>query len=112
MRESNYYILAVLLEGPLHGYAIIRRAEALSGGRVRLSTGTLYVNLDSLLEAGLIEVDREEVVNGRARRTYRIAGPGREAVRAEAQRLKHAAALVLRGEPDRGGAYWAPGLEP
>lgn len=99
MRESNYFILAVLLEGPLHGYAIIRRAEALSAGRVRLSTGTLYVNLDSLLEAGLIEVEREEVVNGRARRTYRISGAGRDAVRAEAQHLRHAARLVLRHEP-------------
>lgn len=98
MRESNYFILAVLLEGPLHGYAIVRRAEALSAGRVRLSTGTLYVNLDSLLEAGLIEVERDEVVNGRARRTYRIAGAGRDAVRAEARDLKRAAALVLRQE--------------
>lgn len=96
MRESNYFILAVLLEGPLHGYAIIRRADALSGGRVRLSSGTLYVNLDGLLEAGFIEVEREEVVNGRARRIYRISGAGREAVRAEATQLQDAAALVLR----------------
>lgn len=96
MRESNYFILAVLLEGPLHGYAIIRRAHALSGGRVRMSSGTLYVNLDGLLEAGLIEVEREEVVNGRARRTYRISEAGREAARAEANQLQDAAALVLR----------------
>lgn len=96
MRESNYFILAVLLEGPLHGYAITRRAEVLSAGRVRLSTGTLYVNLDALLEAGLIEVEREEVVNGRARRTYRISRAGRNAVRVEATHLKDAADLVLQ----------------
>lgn len=96
MRESNYFILAVLLERPLHGYAIIRRANDLSGGRVRLSTGTLYVNLDGLLEEGLVEVEREEVVNGRARRTYRISRAGREAVRTEAIQLQETANLILR----------------
>lgn len=95
MRESNYLILTVLLEGPLHGYAIIRRAEALSSKRVRLSTGTLYVNLEGLLDAGLIEAEREEVVNGRARRIYRITGAGRAAVRAEAEHLQQMARLVL-----------------
>jgi PadR family transcriptional regulator PadR len=32
MRQPTYFVLACLLEGPLHGYAIIRRAEELSGG--------------------------------------------------------------------------------
>jgi PadR family transcriptional regulator PadR len=32
MREPTYFVLAALLEGPLHGYAIIKRAEALSAG--------------------------------------------------------------------------------
>jgi len=30
MREPTYFILAPLQDGPLHGYAIIRRAEELS----------------------------------------------------------------------------------
>ena len=40
MREPTYYLLASLLDGPLHGYAIIKSAEGLSGGRVRLTAGT------------------------------------------------------------------------
>ena len=39
MREPTYYTLAALLDGPLHGYAIIKRAAELSGGRVRLAAG-------------------------------------------------------------------------
>jgi PadR family transcriptional regulator, regulatory protein PadR len=48
MREPTYFVLASLLDGPLHGYAIIQRSEELSGGRVRLATGTLYTALDRL----------------------------------------------------------------
>jgi hypothetical protein len=33
MREPTYFVLAALLRGPLHGYAIMKRAEELSGGR-------------------------------------------------------------------------------
>lgn len=28
MREPTYFVMAALLDGPLHGYAIIKRAEA------------------------------------------------------------------------------------
>jgi PadR family transcriptional regulator, regulatory protein PadR len=46
MRERTYFVLASLLDGPLHGYVIIQRAEHLSCGQVRLATGTLYTALD------------------------------------------------------------------
>lgn len=94
MREPTYFILAVLLDGRLHGYAIIRRASEVSGGRVRLSAGTLYTALDRLSAAGLIETDGEEVVDGRLRRYYRISDAGVEAVHQEAARLARAAAVV------------------
>ncbi len=40
MRARTYFVAASLLDGPPHGYAIIQRAAQLSGGRVRLATGT------------------------------------------------------------------------
>ena len=52
MREPTYFVLASLLRGPLHGYAIVKRAEQLSDGRVRLATGTLYTALDRLTADG------------------------------------------------------------
>lgn len=40
LTESTYYILLSLYT-PQHGYGIMQRTEALSGGRVRLAAGTL-----------------------------------------------------------------------
>lgn len=94
MREPTYFVLASLLDGPLHGYAIIKRAAELSGGRVRMATGTLYTALDRLAGEGYVQVVREEIVNGRARRSYGLTGPGAAALRAEAERMAAAAQLV------------------
>jgi PadR family transcriptional regulator PadR len=94
MREPTYFVLASLLDGPLHGYAIIRRTEQLSGGRIKLATGTLYTALDRLTAEGHVELVREEIVNGRARRSYGLTPPGAGALRAEASRMAEAARLV------------------
>ena len=56
MREPTYFVLAALLAGPLHGYAIMKRAGELSGGRVRLATGTLYTALDRLTDEGQVRL--------------------------------------------------------
>jgi DNA-binding PadR family transcriptional regulator len=94
MREPTYFVLASLLDGPLHGYAIIQRTKDLSGGRIRLATGTLYTALDRLAGEGFVELVREEVVNGRARRSYGLTSSGAGALRAEASRMAEAARLV------------------
>jgi DNA-binding PadR family transcriptional regulator len=56
MREPTYFVLASLLDGPLHGYAIIQRTEELSGGRIRLATGTSYTALDRLSSEGYVRL--------------------------------------------------------
>jgi len=94
IRRSTYFILAALLDGPLHGYAIIGRANELSGGEVRLSTGTLFGALDRLVESGLVEAGEEEKVEGRVRRSYILTDEGLAALTAEAGRLRRAARLV------------------
>jgi DNA-binding PadR family transcriptional regulator len=94
MREPTYFVLAALLDGPLHGYAIAQRARELSDGRVRLSAGTLYGALERLAGEGLVVAGAEEVVAGRRRRYHRLTGAGEAAVTEEAQRLAHAAAAV------------------
>ncbi len=98
MREPTYFVPASPLDRPLHGYAIIQRTGELSGGRVRLATGTLYTALDKLTAEGHAELVREEIVNGRARRSYGLTPPGAGALRAEAARMAEAASLVT----DRG----------
>ncbi|HYK27360.1 MAG TPA: PadR family transcriptional regulator [Streptosporangiaceae bacterium] len=104
MREPTYFVLASLLAGPLHGYAIIKRAEELSSGRVRLATGTLYTALDRLTAEGYVRLVSEHVVGGRIRRTYGLTDDGSGALRAEAVRMAEAARLVTdaAAEPHRG----------
>ena len=101
MRAPTYYVLASLLDGPLHGYGIIQRTAELSGNRVRLATGTLYTALDRLTADGYVRLVREEIVNGRARRSYGLTDSGAAALRAEAARMAEAARLVTSREHRR-----------
>ena len=96
MRPASYFVLASLLDGPLHGYAISTRAAELSSGDVRLTAGTLYGALERMETRGLIEIDGEETVDGRLRRYYRITSAGRDAVEDEATRLAAAARVVQK----------------
>ena len=82
LTEAVYYILLVLVE-PMHGYGIMQQTAALSNDRVRLSAGTLYGALASLLEKGWIEQLPEE---GR-KKDYRITLAGREVLEQELSRL-------------------------
>jgi PadR family transcriptional regulator, regulatory protein PadR len=88
MREPTFWILTALASEPRHGYGVIREAATLSGGRVTLQAGTLYAALDRLAAEGLVEVDREELVDGRTRRYYRLTHPGATALGAETERLQ------------------------
>jgi len=99
MQEATFLILT----GPQHGYGIITDVKDISGGRVRLRAGTLYTALDRLRTEELIGVDREEVVDGRLRRYYRLTPKGSESLAAEAARLQaNAAAALSRLNPARG----------
>jgi len=99
MREPAFLVLTVLAAEARHGYAVVEEVHRISEGRVRLHTGSLYAILDRLHRAGLIEVQREEVVASRLRRYYQLsaAGAGRLAEETEAlRRNANAAAAGLR----------------
>lgn len=49
--------------------------------------GTLYAALDRLTDEGLVEVESEDVVRGRLRRTYRVTCDGEQALAAEVDRM-------------------------
>ena len=94
LRTPSYFALAALIDGPLHGYAIVRRAGDLSGGAVRLSTGTLYALLERALNEGLVVAGEPYVQGGRERRDYALTPVGRAALEAEAARLASASRTV------------------
>jgi DNA-binding PadR family transcriptional regulator len=106
VREPTYFVLASLLDGPLHGYAIVKRAAELSDGRVKLTAGTLYGALDRLSGQGAVEPAGEEVVAGRLRRRYRLTAAGTALLADEAERMRRAAAVVAERLP-RAGALGA-----
>jgi PadR family transcriptional regulator, regulatory protein PadR len=111
LRAPSYFVLAALLDGPLHGYVIIKRVSALSEDSVRLAAGTLYAILDRLTDAALIEVVKEEIVNGRARRYYALTTQGRDTVRVEAERLA-AAATIVTNQASRQRRLGITGMSP
>ena len=95
MQEATFLILTALATGSQHGYGIITEVRQISGGRVRLRAGTLYTALDRLRSDGLVAVDREEIVDNRLRRYYRLTPAGSERLAAEAARLQANAAAAL-----------------
>lgn len=103
MQEATFLILTALAAGSQHGYGIITDVTEISGGRVRLRAGTLYTALDRLREDGLIGVDREEVVDNRLRRYYRLTPQGAQRLAAEAARLQDNAAAALSRLNPAGG---------
>lgn len=57
-------LLAALIEGPAHGYELIRRLEERSGGRWRPSPGSVYPLLQLFVDEGLVvasDVDGRKV---------------------------------------------------
>jgi DNA-binding PadR family transcriptional regulator len=104
MQEASFLILTSLAAGTQHGYGIIADVLEISGGKVRLLAGTLYAALDRLRAEGLIDVDREEVVDGRLRRYYRLSPTGGRQLAAEAERLGANARTALARLDLAGGA--------
>ena len=88
MREPTFLVLTALAGEPQHGYAVLEDIAQLTDGRVRLRPGTLYAALDRLRTEGLIEVDREEVVQSRLRRYYRLTAAGERSLAVETARLR------------------------
>ncbi len=93
LSEPVLLVLLSLAEQPRHGYAILKDIEAMSDGRVRLSTGTLYGALQRLLDHGWIERVQEESTP-RDRRTYRLTSRGRRNLQMEIERMRHLTKLA------------------
>ena len=103
MQEATFLILTALASGTQHGYGIISDVAHISGGRVKLLAGTLYTALERLRADGLIGVDREEIVDNRLRRYYRLTAAGADVLSTEAARLQANATVAMRRLNPLGG---------
>jgi DNA-binding PadR family transcriptional regulator len=96
LQEPTFLILTALAARPQHGYGIMTDVAQISGGRLKLRAGTLYAALDRLSNDGLLEIDREEIVETRLRRYYRLTPSGRRLLAAETERLRANAAVAAQ----------------
>ena len=99
LSEPVLLILLSLAEQPRHGYSILKDVEAMSAGRVVLSTGTIYGALGRLLDEKWIERFAEDDAS-RDRQAYRLTPKGRQNLLAEVARMKQLTRLAtLRVSP-------------
>jgi DNA-binding PadR family transcriptional regulator len=71
-------ILALLLEGPMHGYQLMGEIAERSGGVWRPSPGSVYPTLQQLQDEGLVRSTEAEG----GRRTFELTDEGRAAAEA------------------------------
>ena len=82
------HVLLALAAGDRHGYAILKEVQRQSESRLRVGPGTIYGTLQRLMEAGWVEeVDPAHAGTDARRRYYRLTRGGREALKAEVDRL-------------------------
>ncbi len=83
-------MLALLTEGPRHGYDLIRALEERSGGAYAPSPGVVYPTFTFLEEAGLIAQQGAEG----ARKLYGLTEDGRAQVEAQRESIAEAFARL------------------
>jgi DNA-binding PadR family transcriptional regulator len=109
LREPTLFILLVLSRGRKHGYAILKDVQALSEGRVVLSTGTLYGALARLMKQGVIRKSSNDSgghrsgskstlgnAGVRVRKYYELTQLGRRVLDVEINRMGTILAAVSR----------------
>lgn len=76
--SSELAVLAVLADGPLHGYEIARRIEADSEGVLQFTLASLYPLLYRMENRGWTTAAWETTSSGVKRRCYRLTAAGRK----------------------------------
>jgi len=82
--------------GTLHGYAIARRIEQISGDLLTVNPGTLYPVLLKLEQEGAIASDWGTSENNRKARYYHLTRAGRRRLRVETEDWEQTAAIIAR----------------
>jgi DNA-binding PadR family transcriptional regulator len=78
--DMKFILLELLLEGPQHGYELIKQLESRRGGFRRVSAGSVYPTLQMLEESGCLT---SEPIDGK--RVYTITEAGRNLLRDRTQ---------------------------
>lgn len=85
-------LLAILSQGPLHGYAVIETLRQRSSGVLELPEGTVYPALHRLERSGLLSSDW--ATEGRRRRVYRLTAKGERELGVRRRRWREFTATI------------------
>jgi DNA-binding PadR family transcriptional regulator len=89
LSPAALHILLALAAEDRHGYGIMREIERQSEGMYKLGPGTLYDNLQRLMDSGLVkETNGPSSNNDPRRRYYRLTSFGRQVLTADLERLR------------------------
>lgn len=100
LTEPVLLILMGLSDKPRHGYAVLKDIEALTNGRVRLSTGTLYGALRRLSRDKWIE-RFEQDDKSREKQAYKLTPAGRRELQLELSRMNELLQVASMRHVDR-----------
>jgi len=88
LSPATLHILLSLAGEDLHGYGIMQDIAKQSEGRYKLGPGTLYDNLQKLIQRGWVqELGQRAGDDDPRRRYYRLTAAGRSVLGAETARL-------------------------
>jgi DNA-binding PadR family transcriptional regulator len=88
LSPATLHILLSLAAEDLHGYGIMQEVALQSEGKYKLGPGTLYDNLQKLLQRKFVqELGRRPGDDDPRRRYYRLTSLGRGVLAAETARL-------------------------
>ena len=89
LSPANLYILLSLAAEDRHGYGIMQEVARQSDGQYKLGPGTLYDNLQKLMNQGIVEdAPRRSPDDDPRRRYYRLTSFGRRVLAADIERLE------------------------
>ena len=102
LKPVEFLVLAILENGPLHGYGIVQEMNARTDGRVSPRPGDLYRILYRLDQWGLLVPD-ESLSGGEDERRsyYRLTDLGSKVLMSEAEFLAKMASDTLSKRTDR-----------
>lgn len=105
LSPAALHILLALAGEDRHGYGIMQEVARQSEGKYKLGPGTLYDNLQKLMNQGIVEETGTRAKNDDPRRRYyRLTRSGRGLLAAEVDRLDSVireARVHLRAQPRR-----------
>lgn len=90
LSERDFHILFALVDGPLHGYGLVKAIRERTNGALDMDPANLYRAVQRMIDDGLVEDAERRAApdSARVRRYYRVTARGREVLTADAERMR------------------------